>query len=155
MKKIVSVLFIISLLSLCACSKKKETEEISQTQTKTEEQEQIVTVPKVDYDLSNMNYNMLSTITFEMLIEPEKYNNKTVKICGQFYTEVEENVRYYSAITWDATLCCPAGMDFIPPAGMKFPEDFPTEESQITVTGTLHENPEDGNLLFYADTIEF
>ena len=111
--------------------------------------------PKIDYDLSNMGYNMLSGITFEMLIEPEKYADKTVKICGQFYTEVEEAIRYYSVIIWDATLCCPAGMDFIPPDTMTFPDDFPPEETTITVTGTLHENTEDGNLLFYANKIEF
>ncbi len=111
--------------------------------------------PKIDYDLSNMGYNMLSGITFEMLIEPEKYVDKTVKISGQFYTEVEEGIRYYSVIIWDATLCCPAGMDFIPPESMQFPDDFPEQESQITVTGILRENAKDGNLLFYADKVEF
>ena len=139
-----------------ACSKNKSREP---EQTTTPEQA-ASTGPepapvKIDYDLSNMNYNMVSSITFEMLVEPEKYTDKTVKISGQFYTEVEEGIRYYSVIIWDATLCCPAGMDFIPPASMQFPDDFPPEESQITVTGILRENPEDGNLLFYADKVEF
>lgn len=146
MKKILITIFALSLFLISSCSKNKAVV-IEEPQTEA--------APKIDFDLSNMNYNMISSITFEMLIEPEKYTDKTVKISGQFYTEVEEEVRYYSAIIWDATLCCPAGMDFIPPATMIFPDDFPPEETQITVTGTLRENHEDGNLLFYADKVEF
>ncbi len=146
MKKILITIFALSLFLISSCSKNKAVV-IEKPQTEA--------APKIDFDLSNMNYNMISSITFEMLIEPEKYTDKTVKISGQFYTEVEEEVRYYSAIIWDATLCCPAGMDFIPPATMKFPDDFPPEETHITVTGILRENPEDGNLLFYADKVEF
>lgn len=146
MKKILITIFALSLFLIASCSKNKAA---------VIEEPQTAAAPKIDFDLSNMNYNMISSITFEMLIEPEKYTDKTVKISGQFYTEVEEEVRYYSAIIWDATLCCPAGMDFIPPSTMKFPDDFPPEETPITVTGILRENPEDGNLIFYADKVEF
>ena len=141
MKKTIFIIFAFSLIVISSCSKNKSgVGELPLT--------------KIDYDLSNMNYNMLSAITFEMLVEQEKYADKTVKICGQFYTEVENDIRYYSVIIWDATLCCPAGMDFIPPETMKFPEDFPPEETKITVTGILRENPQDGNLIFYADKVE-
>ena len=166
MKKLVQVLFVISLIFFSACSKSKNTEEISadQTQPQSQPQSQLQeqTQPqtptqktKVDYDLSNMNYNMLSSVTFDMLIDPDKYKDKTVKMAGQFYSEIYEEQRYYTIIVWDATQCCPAGMDFIPPENMIFPESFPEEESQITVTGILRENPDDGNLLFYANTVEF
>ena len=165
MKKALVIFLILLLVLISSCSKNKviPTEEIQTEQnqyttkniTTTKEPTLKESSPKIDFDLSNMNYNMISSITFEMLIEPEKYTDKSVKISGQFYTEVEEEVRYYSVIIWDATLCCPAGMDFIPPSTMKFPDDFPPQETQITVTGTLRENPEDGNLLFYADKVEF
>ena len=168
MKKLVQVLFVISLIFFCASSKSKNTQEISvdqtqpQTQLQEQAQSQIQTQPqtptqktKVDYDLSNMNYNMLSSVTFDMLIDPDKYKDKTVKMTGQFYSEIYEEQRYYTIIVWDATQCCPAGMDFIPPENMMFPESFLEEESQITVTGILRENPDDGNVLFYANTVEF
>ncbi|MBO4532906.1 MAG: hypothetical protein J5726_04325 [Treponema sp.] len=148
MKKLLFVT--IAALLIFSCKKNQVVSQEPVVQT-----EPVVAEPKIDYDLSNMNYNMISSITFEMLIEPQKYADKTVKISGQFYTEVEEDIRYYSVIIWDATLCCPAGMDFIPPDTMSFPEDFPPQESQITVTGILRENAEDGNLLFYADSVEF
>ena len=169
MKKALVLFLFFSLTLIFSCSKTKE-QSVSEYEEPAQNKTSATVSPekgsdknssaakaasKIDYDLSNMNYNMISSITFEMLIEPQKYAGKTIKICGQFYTEVEEEIRYFSVIIWDATLCCPAGMDFIPPATMTFPDDFPPEETQITVTGTLRENPEDGNLLFYADTVEF
>ena len=163
MKKTLTIFFVLIFFIFFSCTKHKSyiNEETQKepvgAETLSSEIGNVIkeSAPKIDYDLSNMNYNMLSAVTFEMLIEPEKYADKTVKISGQFYTEVEEAIRYYSVIIWDATLCCPAGMDFIPPDTMTFPDDFPPEETTITVTGTLHENTEDGNLLFYANKIEF
>ena len=152
MKKNLVMFFTLTCFLAFSCSKNKETDAVTQEKNDTVIQEE--SIPKIDYDLTGMNYNMLSAITFEMLIEPEKYADKTVKISGQFYTEVENDIRYYSVIIWDATLCCPAGMDFIPPSTMTFPDDFPAEENQITVTGILKENAQDGNLLFYAEKVE-
>ena len=112
---------------------------------------------KIDFDMRNLNYNMVSAITFEMLVDPQKYDGKTAAISGQFYSEVYEGTRYYSVIVWDATLCCPAGMDFIPPEGLSYPKDFPQDEQKITVYGTLElEDTTDGSQLYFiADKIEF
>lgn len=112
---------------------------------------------KIDLDLSEMNYNMLTSIGFEMMTEPEKYAGKTVKVSGNFYTSEYEGKRYFSAITWDATGCCPAGFDFIPPAKMKYPEDFPADNEKITVTGIFKFLEIDGaeSLVFMADNVQF
>ena len=154
-KLVVFFISILMLLNLISCSKSKASEpaeSISSDEALITEAE---AAPKIDLDLTNMNYNMISSITFEMLIEPEKYVEKTVKIKGKFYTEIYEEQRYYSVIIWDATQCCPAGMDFIPPDNMKYPDSFPSQEEIITVTGRLKEASADGNLLFYADKVEF
>ena len=155
MKHYYIAFFVILFLVFSSCSKTKQEKPVAQIQENQIASEATKIETKIDYDLSEMNYNMLSAITFEMLVEPEKYINKTVKMSGQFYSEIYEEKRYYTVVVWDATKCCPAGMDFIPPQGFNFPKDFPEEESTITVTGILHENPDDGNLLFYANTIEF
>ena len=152
-KKIISslltALFLCSILTSC-----KKTDKV-EVPAPIHEEKVSAPLPKIDYDLSKMNYNMLSAITFEMLVEPQKYVNKSVKISGQFYTELYEGIRYYSVIVWDATLCCPAGMDFIPPQGYEFPGDFPEVEKTITVTGTMLENKDTGELYFKADKMEF
>ncbi len=108
----------------------------------------------VDIDLSIMNFTMISSITFNMMVSPELFNGKRVKISGYFYTVVEGNKRYFSVVLWDPTGCCPAGMDFIPPASMKYPEDFPEAKEMITVIGTLKYADETGtSLLFLADEV--
>lgn len=110
----------------------------------------------VDFDLSAMNYNMVSSITFDMLITPEKYIGKSIKCKGNFHSSVYEGKRYFSVITWDPTGCCPAGLDFEPPENMSFPEDFPEIDNDITVYGKMQlvQTDEGPYLVFQAERIE-
>lgn len=149
MKKTLLFLVLIFAMSLVSCAKKNTEVPVEEAPVVQKDHG-----PKIDYDLSGMNYNMLSSITFDMLIDPEKYTDKTIKMSGQFYSEVHEGKRYFSVIVWDATRCCPAGMDFIPPASLKYPEDFPEQEQTITVTGKLKLNQDD-SIDFDAQTMEF
>lgn len=112
---------------------------------------------KYDIDLTKYNYNMITAITYEFVVTPAKYKDKTVKITGQFASEVYEGERYFGALVWDPTGCCPAGLDFIPPVGMKYPEDFPEMGTELTVTGRLKMvNDENGEYLrFFADKVIF
>lgn len=130
MKKISAVLLIILLIS--GCSKKTpDFREIS------EAQEISSHTQNFDFDFTGMSYNVLSGVLFDILVTPEKYKNKTVKVAGNFNTQVHEGKRYFSVIKWDATGCCPAGIDFIPPENMKYPEDFPENDAEITVCGRM------------------
>ncbi len=160
-KKIIfDLLIAVCLLTILNSCKKTDKREAAASgiedgiETQKSEEKLSELSPKIDFDLSKMNYNMLSAITFEMLVEPQKYVNKSVKISGQFYSELYEEKRYYSVIVWDATLCCPAGMDFIPPEGYEFPGDFPSLEDNITVTGTMLENKDTGEIYLKAEKIE-
>ncbi len=69
--------------------------------------------------------------------EPGDYENKSVKITGEFASELHEGVRLYAVIMWDATGCCPTGLSIVPQEGKKYPDDFPKEGSQVTVTGKM------------------
>ena len=110
---------------------------------------------KIDLDFTKMNYNMASSIMFEMLIEPEKYIDKTVKISGQLETSIYEGNRYFSVINWDLTGCCPSGLNFIPPASMIYPDNFPESSSLITVIGTMKEafNGKSNELYFFTTSV--
>ncbi len=110
---------------------------------------------KIDYDWSKMNYNMLSSLFFDVQVNPEKYNGKRFKVSGNFHTSVYEENRYFSVLVWDATGCCPTGLDFVPPSDMNFPEDFPAMDEEITVTCTLNYFVIDGldYFEFIADTL--
>ena len=92
---------------------------------------------KFDYDFSKMNYNMATAVVFDMMVSPGDYENKSVKISGQFNSELHEGVRLYAVIMWDATGCCPTGLSVVPAEEKKYPDDFPKEGSQVTVTGKM------------------
>lgn len=92
---------------------------------------------KVSLDFTKMNYNMASGVIFDMMVAPQKYKNKTMKIHGQFYTEVHSDKRIFAILIWDLTGCCPTGVTIVPLSSMKFPSDFPKQDEYVTVTGTL------------------
>ena len=92
---------------------------------------------KINFDFTKMNYNMATGIVFDMMIDPETYKNKTAKIKGQFTTEVHEGNRMFAVIVWDSGGCCPTGLGIVPLEEKKYPDDFPKEGSEVTVTGTL------------------
>ena len=169
--KIIKKLILTSFfaISLSGCNKKNDFSSVANQETKTEsvqnEKEIVTIIPsnpyteipkKIDLDFTKMNYNMASSIMFEMLVEPEKYIEKTVKIEGQFETSVYEGNRYFSVVNWDLTGCCPSGLNFIPPDSMEYPVDFPESSSLITVKGIMKEafNGEDNQLYFFATNFE-
>lgn len=92
---------------------------------------------KIDIDLSDMNYNIMSSLDFDMAIEPEKYYGKTIKMRGQFFTVVEPDSqqRFYYCVVYDPTACCQAGIDFMLKGDKVYPDDFPPEETYIEIIG--------------------
>lgn len=90
---------------------------------------------KIDYDLTNMSSTMIYAEVFNMLIEPEKYENKRVKMKG-FFTIYNEGSKdeVYSVIVPDATACCQQGIEFF----YDFKDNKPVVNSEITVTGIFN-----------------
>lgn len=155
MKKIIYALAITILFSTIfscfSCTKNKNFAVSNSAKNNSDEQ------TDVDFDFTKMNYNMISSITFEILVNPKKYVNKIVKISGDFYETEHEDKKYYSVLIWDATGCCPAGLNFIPSDSVKEQFGSIEQNSKITVTGILkydtsEENSE--NLIFTAEKIE-
>ncbi len=105
-------------------------------------------VIEVDYDLSNMNFTMISSFFFQMLIESEKYENKTFKIKGKFQTfENEEDpaaLPYFSVIMNDVTMCCQEGIDFVWEGNHSWPADYPEQDQEITIIGKYIVTETDG-----------
>ena len=131
MKKITFIIIIIFIIVSCSKNSTNQSNSIPQSNISNESSQ------KYDFDFTGMSYNVLSGVLFDILIAPEKYVDKTIKVAGQFNTQIHEGKRYFSVIKWDSTGCCPAGIDFIPPENMKFPEDFPENNAEITVCGQM------------------
>ena len=88
---------------------------------------------KIDYDLSNMKPNMIYAQIFDMMISPETYNGKIIKMKGSFeiFEASEIMGESYSVIIYDALACCQQGIEF----KYDFGENIPEKGSEITVTG--------------------
>ncbi len=91
-----------------------------------------------DVDLTQLSSTMVYSEVYNMMVEPEKYIGKTVKMTGiysHYYTETT-NKDYFSCIVQDATACCAQGIEFVLTDDYKYPEDYPVEGDLITVAGT-------------------
>lgn len=138
MKVLVKVSVFVFVFVLCSCSKKAV--EVPQVREpvalqSVEVSPSVKELPAVDIDLTRMNANMVYAEVFNMLIEPEFYEGKTVRIRGSLHIpEQLEGAPPYSCIVWDATACCPAGLGFYlaDDADITMPE----EDEIITVVGT-------------------
>lgn len=89
----------------------------------------------VDYDLSKMNANLVYATVFNMLIEPERYESKKLRMTGNFavYEDPVVGKKTYAVIISDALACCQQGIEF----HYDFSGDEPPLNALITVTGTF------------------
>lgn len=92
---------------------------------------------KVDLDLTKMSATMIYTTIFDMLVMPEDYVEKNIKVKGWFetYTDPYTGEIYYAVVVPDATACCQQGLEFVWPGNHTYPDDFPKPGEDITITG--------------------
>ena len=114
---------------------------------------------KIDLDLTKMSATMIYSTMFDMLVMPEDYIEKNIKVKGWFetYTDPYSGELYYAVVVPDATACCQQGLEFVWPGDHKYPEDFPQAGADITVTGIYKLIENDGISYNYleASKIEF
>jgi hypothetical protein len=105
---------------------------------------------KIDVDLTKMNANMIYSYIFEMIINPDEYVGKTIKVNGFFYSVVDENTgeRYFAVIIPDALACCKQGMEFKWLGEHTYPADYPEENQEITITGTYRTDIMEGDISY-------
>ena len=95
-----------------------------------------ISAPKTDVeiDLSKMNADLAYAFIFQIIVEPEKYEGKTVRMNGT-YEAYYDNAPYgrhdYCIIT-DVLACCAQGLEF---ESQKVPGIEPGQK--ITVSGKL------------------
>ena len=95
-----------------------------------------ISAPKTDVelDLSKMNADLAYAFIFQIVVEPEKYEGKTVRMTGTFETfyDNEPYGRHDYCIITDVLACCAQGLEFenAKVSGVK-------PGQKITVSGTL------------------
>ena len=93
----------------------------------------------IDVDLITLSSTAVYAEVWNMMAEPESYIGKTVKMKGVFavYEDETTGQQYFACIIADALGCCRRGLEFILKGEHKYPDDYPTVDSEITVTGTF------------------
>ena len=114
---------------------------------------------KVNLDLTKMSATMIYSTIFDMLIMPEDYVEKIIKVKGWFetYTDPQTGEMYYAVVVPDATACCQQGLEFVWKGNHTYPDDFPKPGQNITVTGIYKMIENDGVTYTYleANSVEF
>ncbi|MBR6020356.1 MAG: hypothetical protein IK055_09100 [Lachnospiraceae bacterium] len=91
----------------------------------------------VDVDLTVMTATMVYAEVYNMLVSPESYIGKKVKMQGAFnvYIDTETDAHYYLCVIKDATACCAQGLEFVLAGSHSYPGDYPELGTEITVIG--------------------
>lgn len=108
----------------------------------------------VDVDLTTLSPTMVFAEVYNMMATPDDYVGKTVKISGKYYSVNDKKTgkTYFYVIIKDATACCEQGMEFIWDNGTHvYPDEYPEEEKEITITGIFNYYTEDGLNFCYLD----
>lgn len=147
MKKIIAIILTLVLaLSFVACSKNSDINENSNSKTTTKTTETTTEAKSVDLDLTKLSSTLIYSEVYNMLITPDDYKGKIVKMKGQFnqYTDEQTGETYNAVIIPDATACCQQGLEF--ELQNKTNPNF-EQGTEITVVGTFDTYSE-GELLY-------
>lgn len=156
MKKSIYYLIILAMiLSLSGCGNNSVNKEASEsmdsdktagTQKNSSPEEASDSIDGIDVDLTQLSSTMVYSEVYNMMVTPEDYIGKTIKMKGQFavYQNEETNNLYYAVIIADATACCSQGLEFIWKGDHSYPNDYPESGKEITVVGEFQTYEENG-----------
>ncbi|WP_296135413.1 hypothetical protein [uncultured Eubacterium sp.] len=147
MKKIIAIILTLVLaLSFVACSKNSDKNDNSNSKTTTKATETTTEAKSVDLDLTELSSTLIYSEVYNMLITPDDYKGKIIKMKGQFnqYTDEQTGKTYNAVIIPDATACCQQGLEF--ELSDKTNPNF-EQGAEITVVGTFDTYSE-GELLY-------
>lgn len=139
MKKfLIFCILILSLSLLCACGESETASSSTQDMpldARLSENSTSSSDTEIDYDLTKLSTTMVYASVYDMLIAPDTYIDKTVKITGEYYVYSDPTTGgiYHLVMITDATLCCQQGIEFVLIDG-----EYPTEGETITVVGSFN-----------------
>ena len=110
-----------------------------------------IALPKneeVDYDLTEMGADMVYATVYGMMVEPDTYVGKRIKMRGQYYASYYEPTGkyYHYVIVSDAAACCAQGIEFVWDDGTHlYPDDYPLDQTEVEVVGIFETYRDEGN----------
>ena len=85
-----------------------------------------------EIDLTLLSDTVVNAEVYNMLVTPENYTGKIVRMTGEYQEYIDEQTGelYHSCVIYDALACCQQGVEFVLTDG-----DYPEEGTPITVVG--------------------
>lgn len=144
--KILILLLICVLFSSVGCGDRPQQKESNMGEQEKETTESQVSSNGVDVDLTELTSTMVYSEVYQMMVAPEDYLGKTVKMNGSFtvFQNQETGQLYYACVISDATACCSQGIEFALEGDYTYPDDYPKENENITVIGIFNTYEEEG-----------
>lgn len=105
----------------------------------------------VDLDLSKLSGTVVYAQVYNLMSEHESWLGKVIKMSGYYssYEDTERGVVYHACVIPDATACCAQGIEFVWAGEHTWPDDYPEELTDITVSGRLAAYEEDGTMYLH------
>ncbi len=100
----------------------------------------------IDLDISDMSGTVVYAQIYNLLSDPAPWIGKVIRMAGyySFYNDQEHGIVYHACVIPDATACCAQGIEFVWAGEHRWPEDYPEDGTDITVTGRLEAYEENG-----------
>lgn len=158
MKNIKKVSLIIGIVLIAMGCGKKESSPVEnnvseETPEETEKEEEQKQENTIDYDLTTMGSDMVYATVYQLMMSPDDYIGKTIRMEGSYSaTWYEPTAKYYHyCIIQDAMACCAQGMEFVWDDGSHvYPDEYPQENAKIVVTGVFETYREEGDSNLYC-----
>lgn len=152
--KRIAVLLLFAILTLSSCAGQTaqprsagsdtDAAERPETVLSADETRPVKAVPDTDLrqrtaevDLTALDTQMAYVQLSNMMLYPEEYRGKTVKLRGRFAHAEEESRAFFVCYLMDATACCSQSLEFETDDAYDFPAGYPATESEITVYGVF------------------
>lgn len=113
--------------------------------------------PNVDVDLTVLSANMVYAEVYNMMMYPDDYLGKTIKVSGPYYPLFYDGTGnyYHYVMIEDALACCQNGMEFIWDEGEHvYPDEYPKQDDVIEIVGELKSYKEEQYIYYYLDVDE-
>ncbi len=149
---IYGLLTFIMIIAFASCSNEKESTDNASYNNVTdfkeaENSEALTSTETIDIDLTKLSSTMVYAEVYNMMVSPDDYVGKTVKMNGlftAFYNKITDKYSF-ACIIADAAGCCTQGIEFVWKGIHTYPEDYPELGLEIHVIGTFDMYEESGN----------
>ena len=107
--------------------------------------------PDVDVDLTALSSTMVYAEVYNIMMQPDQYLGKTIKVSGQYYSDYYDRTEkyYHFVLIDDAAACCQQGLEFSLIGESVYPDDYPKTDATIQIVGTFDRYDEFDNTYYY------